>query len=91
WRLEIKNGYHNHLPSLNPSTHHVYRKRTEVQKQSIETLSKAGNAPKRILTVIRQEDPYTLITAKDVYNDRIVIRSSYLMERTPTEALLDML
>ena len=54
WLLQVLNDQHNHGPSLNPSAHHVYRKRTPAQKEMIDSLSKAGVAPKQILTAIRQ-------------------------------------
>jgi hypothetical protein len=54
WLLQVTNDQHNHGPSLNPSAHHVYRRRTSTQKEMINTLSKAGVAPKQILTAIRQ-------------------------------------
>ena len=89
WQLRVQNGFHNHLPSLHPSTHHVFRKRTPSQKDSIQSMSRAGVAPKQILTAIRQEDPHTYITARDIWNERTGIRTSYLGERSPIEALLD--
>lgn len=89
WQLEVKHGYHNHPPSLNPSAHHVYRRRTQAQKESIESMTKAGVAPKQILTAIRQKDPDTLITAHDIRNERSAARANALGTRTPVEALLD--
>jgi hypothetical protein len=54
WMLRVLHDQHNHGPSLNPSAHHVYRRRTPAQKEMIDSLSKAGVAPKHILTSIRQ-------------------------------------
>ena len=91
WRLQVKNSSHNHGPSLNPTAHNVYRRRTQAQKNSIQRLTQAGTAPKQILTSIQQENPETFIGARDIWNKRIAIRTSYLAERTPIEALLDKL
>lgn len=89
WKLEVKDSEHNHPPSLNPSAHNVYRKRTQSQKETIQAMSQAGIAPKQILTAIRHEDPDTFIAATDIRNDRKVLRSNFLGDRTPVEALID--
>jgi hypothetical protein len=89
WMLQVTNDQHSHPPSLDPRTHHVYRKRTPAQKAIIKSQSKAGIEPKRIMTTIRQEDPQTFIQAQDIYNERISARADYLNRRSPMEALLD--
>jgi len=89
WRLEVKDGHHNHVPSINPSVHNVYSKRTQAQKNIIKSVSRSGVAPKQILTAIRHQDSDTLIAPTNIRNDRTVIRRNYLMDRTPIEALLD--
>ncbi len=52
-------------------------------------MTRAGAAPRQILTAIQQEYPGTYVTANDIRNDRVVLRASYLDGRTPIEALLD--
>jgi hypothetical protein len=52
-------------------------------------MTQAGAPPSQIMTAIRQQDPDTFIAITDICNDRKVIRSNYLGERTPIEALLD--
>jgi hypothetical protein len=89
WKLEVKNGRHNHVPSINPTAHNVYRKRTQAQKDIIESMSRSGVAPKQILTAIRHQDPDALVAPTDIHNDRKAIRRNYLLDRTPIEALLD--
>jgi hypothetical protein len=89
WRLEVTNKHHNHPPSLNPSAHHIYRRRTSNEKKTIESMSKAGTAPKQILTALRQSNPDTLVAASDIHNDRKILRADYLKGRPPIEALLD--
>jgi hypothetical protein len=89
WKLHVTNGDHNHPPSLNPSAHHIYRRRTSTEKEIIQSMSKAGTVPKDILTAIRQSNPDTLVAASDIQNDRKIIRADYLKGRHPIEALLD--
>jgi hypothetical protein len=48
WCLEVKESEHNHPPSLNPSAHNVYHRRTQTQKETIQAMSQAGIAPKQI-------------------------------------------
>jgi hypothetical protein len=38
WRLEVENGYHNHIPFIKLTAHHVYRKETQAQKEIIESI-----------------------------------------------------
>ena len=54
-------------------------------------MTQAEIAPKQILTAIQRQDPSIFITASDIRNDRVAIRTSYLADRTPIEALLDKL
>jgi hypothetical protein len=89
WRLQVKNSVHNHLPLLNPMAHNVYRRRTPAQKESIQSMSKAGAVPRQILTAIRQDDPSTFVDARDVRNDRVASRANYLAGRSLVKALLD--
>lgn len=91
WILQVKNRHHNHSPSINPSAHNIHRRRTPAQKECIEAMSRAGIAPKHILTAIRQQDPNTLVSATDIHNDKKVMRISQLQGRTPIEALIDKL
>jgi hypothetical protein len=89
WRLAVSEKDHNHPPSLHPSSHHAYRKRTPAQKDTIDSMTRAGAAPKQILTAIRQQDPDTFVTASDVWNDRKAMRARALGIKSPIEALLD--
>jgi hypothetical protein len=89
WRLEVINKHHSHPPSLNPAAHHIYRRRTTTEKETIDLMSNAGAAPKKILTALRQSNPDTLVAASDIRNDRKIIRANYLKGRPPIEALLD--
>ncbi len=58
WLLQVTNNQHNHGPSLNPSAHHVYRRRTPAQKEMITSMSRANAAPSRILTALRDAGPF---------------------------------
>ena len=73
WKLQVKNSCHNHTSSLNPMAHNVHRRRTQAQKISIKLMTKAGIAPKQILTAIRQQDPSTFIAASNIWNERVAI------------------
>ena len=91
WKLLAKKSYHNHTSSLNLMTHNVHCRRTQAQKDTIHLMSKAGVAPKQILTIIQQQDPGTFVAATDIHNDRKTIRDSYLADRTLIKILLDKL
>jgi hypothetical protein len=89
WKLRVTNDRHNHGTSLNPSAHHVYRRRTPAQKQMIDSLSKSGVAPKHVLTQIRQDDPATFIKPQDIRNEKHSAQLNFLNGRSSIEALLD--
>jgi hypothetical protein len=52
-------------------------------------MTRAGAAPRQILTSIQQKDPGAYVAPSDIRNDRIALRASILAGRTPIEALLD--
>lgn len=89
WRLETKNGSHNHPRSLNASTHHVFRKRTATEKETIAAMSRAGVRPIQILTALKQQNEQTLVTGSDIRGERLKIRTEHLNGRSPIETLLD--
>ena len=87
--FKLRIASHNHPPSLHPSAHHVFRKRTEAEKDSIQSMTKGGAAPKQIETTLRQANPDTFVTGRDIRNERIKMRANELGGRSPIEALLD--
>ena len=52
-------------------------------------MSKAGAAPKIILTTLRQQDLQNNLTSKDISNAKARVRQEDSNGRTPLEALLD--
>src|SRR2546423_13662105 len=82
WRLEVTNSEHNHEPSLHPSAHHVYHKRKVAETGTIQSMTHAGTRPMEILTALRQQDPDTLITAQNIRNDRVKMRTEQLDGRS---------
>jgi hypothetical protein len=89
WKLEVRDKNHNHGRSLNPSTHNVYRKRTQTQKDTIQAMTYAGVRPMQIVAAIQKEDPDTLVSATDIRSERKAIREKHLNGRSPIETLLD--
>jgi hypothetical protein len=87
--LQVTNDEHSYRRSLNPTAHHVYRRRTPAQKDIIKSHTKAGSSPKRILTALREDDSQTFISARDIRNERISATTEFLNGRSPIEALLD--
>lgn len=89
WELEVRDKHHNHGPSLNPSAHNVYRRRTPAQKDTIESMTHAGVRPMQIMAAIQKEDPGTLVSATDIRGERKAIREKHLNGRSSIETLLD--
>src|SRR5579859_6000183 len=91
WRVEIKNPYHNHEASMDPAGHPSLRIRTQAINNQIKHLTTAGVPPKQILSSIRLAHPDVNIIAKDVYNQRLVLRQENLGRRTPIQTMMDVL
>ena len=89
WKLEVQGMHHNHSRSTTSSTHNVYRRRTQAQKDMIESMTHAGSRPMQILAAIRREDPNTLISAADIRSERKKIREKHLNEECLKKALVD--
>ena len=91
WDLEVRCGNHNHAPSLDATAHHGHRKR-DLQahgRETIQQLTQIGVEPRRISAAVLSQNPSTLITRTDIYNERSRARQEHLGDRSPLEALLD--
>ena len=64
WKLEVQDKHHNHSRSIDSGAHNVYRRRTSVQKDVIESMTHAGARPMQILAAIQKEDQNTLVSIK---------------------------
>ena len=89
WKLEVQDKNHNHSRSTNPSTHNVYRRRTSVQKDMIESMTHAGARPMQILAAIQREDQNTLVSATDIRSERKKIREKNLNGKSRKKVLID--
>ena len=79
---------HNHEPSQHPSAHPVHRKLSGGISQ-LESLTKAGIAPKEIQTIVRQSG--SLATRQDIYNKIADIRRDACEGQSPIHALANQL
>lgn len=68
WALQIRNPYHSHQAEDNMITHPVARHLITHQLQKVYELSEVGSNPRDIISLIRKEDPDTLVVPRDVYN-----------------------
>ena len=89
WQVEVGRGYHNHEATADMSGFPSARKFTDQARQVIRQMSKAGAAPKFILTTLRQQDPKINLTSKDISNAKARLRQEDLNGRTPLETQLD--
>jgi hypothetical protein len=76
---------HNHEPSLHPSAYPVHRQLSCTPQ--LESLSKAGLAPKEIQTVIRQSG--SLATRQDIYNYIAEVRRDTCQGQSPIYMLVN--
>jgi hypothetical protein len=73
--------------------HSLARRRqlTEDQNNTIKHLSETGSKPQQIISLLRAEQPTTLIKACDLYNIRDELRRKKLGNYTPLEFLRETL
>ena len=85
---------HDHGPSLDPSAHATYRKRTQSQWQLETTLSKHKALPAREMADIVRDastSETSFFRQRDIYNDRQRIREAGLGDKTATQAWIGIL
>ncbi|KAJ6126055.1 hypothetical protein N7471_010548 [Penicillium samsonianum] len=88
WHITIENPSHNHPPSP-PSTHPVQRAlELKHKKAEVDTALRLGRPTRQILIEIRDADPDTCLTSRDLYNARVNLNQTFLACRTPIQALL---
>jgi hypothetical protein len=93
WQIQVRNPSHNHEANDNMIGHSLARRRqlTEDQKNTIEHLSDIGSKPRHIISLLRAEQPTTLIKPYDLYNIRDEMRRKKLGNYTPLEFLRETL
>ena len=83
WDLKVRSGNHNYAPSLSATAHHDHRKR-DIQahgRETIQQLTQIGVEPRRISAAVLSQNPSTLITQTDIYNERSRARQEHLAGR----------
>jgi hypothetical protein len=93
WEIQVRDPTHNHEPDDNMIGHSLARRRqlTEDQNNTIKHLSETGSKPQQIISLLRAEQPTTLIKACDLYNIRDELRRKKLGNYTPLEFLRETL
>jgi hypothetical protein len=93
WEIQVRNPNHNHEADDNMIAHPIARRRqlTQDQINTINHLSYSGSRPRHIISLIRAEQPTTLIKPKDCYNIRDESRRKKLGSYTPLEFLQETL
>lgn len=89
FKLEVYRPYHNHPSSEDARQHSQYRQPTNQQQERIESLTKAGVAPRFILNELLEADHDTLITTQEIYNCKAKVRKERLSGKTPIEVLVE--
>jgi hypothetical protein len=93
WQIQVRNPTHNHQPDDNMIGHSLARRRqlTGDQNNTINHLSEIGSKPRQIISLLRAEQPTTLIKPSDLYNIRDELRRKKLGNYTPLEFLRETL
>jgi hypothetical protein len=88
WSYKVVNGTHNHLPSLDPSSHTIHRRRTKEQMDVARSMIQYQGVPAREMAdILRDHHPEpSFFKDKDIYNDRYRLKALRLEGYTPTQA-----
>ncbi len=64
---------------------------SELEKAKMRTLDGQGLAPKDILCILRKEFANSHSTAREIYNELVVVRTEELRGRRPIEVLMELI
>ena len=82
---------HNHPPSHHPSAHPIHRQLDASGKATLSDLVSAGISPRDIQTFLRQQDPTSLATRKDIYNRIAELKNDMHEGQSSIHALINQL
>jgi hypothetical protein len=90
WQLTVECSHHNHEPSSDPSAHPALRKlhKTPAYKASVKAQKQAGMQANHTYASIYGQESESLITKRDIYNERAIVRREELGGLSPIHALL---
>jgi hypothetical protein len=69
----------------------VKRHLSELEKAKMRTLDGQGLAPKDFLCILRKEFANSHSTAREIYNELVVVRTEELRGRRPIEVLMELI
>ena len=87
WEVLIHHAIHT-CDASDPAAFAQYRKPTEPQKDQIRSLHSSGVAPRFILAQILEQQPNTLLSLRDIYNEVARMRKERLSGLSPIETLV---
>ena len=88
WEMTTTNSTHNHNSSLHKSGHPTLRQLSPNKIENVKIMTKAGQPPRVIRTVLQQINPDLVLRLSDIYNIRARQRVESLADRTPIQTLL---
>ncbi|XP_077249355.1 uncharacterized protein LOC143888845 [Tasmannia lanceolata] len=91
WVIKVHNGEHNHEASEGISAHPYSRHFSDEEISKVKQMTKAGIRPRQILTALKNDNPYLLATARDLYNLKAKFRKEYLLGRAEMDVKKDAL
>jgi hypothetical protein len=91
WAIHKISSSHNHQLGGNLAGHAVKRCLSELEKAKVRALNGQGLAPKDILCILHKEFANSHSTAREIYNELVVVRTEELKGRGPIEALVELI
>lgn len=74
WMLQLVNGHHNHSPAASVAELAIHRRMTREQREKVHKLAADGVKSQQILAALKADDAATLVSIRDIYNERGVFR-----------------
>lgn len=91
WQVSEQNGAHNHILLEDICVHLKVRHLTAQQKERCHQLQLSGVKPSGRLALLRQAFLNIKAVMRDVHNEKEAQREVFLGDRTPVQALVDLL
>ncbi len=91
WAIRKISSSHNHELGGNLTSHAVKRCLSELEKAKVRAFGGQGLVPKDILCILCKEFANSHSTAREIYNELVVVRAEELKGRGPIEALVELI
>jgi len=89
WKVDVTHPGHSHEAAEHAEGLSCHRKRSKETKAFIQGMNTAQIPPRKILSVLKEQEIDDNIQLRDIYNEQRNLKTAYFNGRLPIESLLD--